>query len=220
MLAMSKTLEQIIAYDRFKHRYPDGCKVVCNKCDTEKSLDEFYIKFCNKNGSPSYSVRKPCKSCDQVRFKKVMKSKERPDWIPNDEFWHTIMYANFLIRACKKPVKRCYYCKEDKHRIFDFWHRQRGQFYTVYDLCKKCHILKSDMRKKANKEKTLAVNRVLHHKHSKAVSDSYVKKQIRRKSRTRKYKDDPSLLPTLNEQRLSLIKYRVDKFIKDNNQDT
>ena len=123
------------------------------------------------------------------------------------------LYVKFLNRCISRPLKTCPKCKESKLRHQDFTPRRRGNFYTTYDVCKPCHLINTKLRKKANIETYRARARKHHHRVCSAVTDGYVKRQIQRKIRYYKKTNSTKPIPSMEEQRNSLLLYRLTKIV-------
>jgi hypothetical protein len=113
---------------------------VCNKCNIEKPLDQYFKEIKKSNGRTYY--KKYCNDCfrkqsrDWKAKNKVKKNQviELPQ--PKEIIQPVVLKLEPEVLVIPDGYKECDTCKITKTKI-DFYHSQRGK---AFKNCKECHV--------------------------------------------------------------------------------
>ena len=96
----------------------------CNKCNIEKSIDEFWFRYINKNGTPIHD--RVCKKCKQIKHSSLETRKSSTEKYKNTDKYkntlrkHTLLKygisieeydemltrQNFVCKICSRPENK------------------------------------------------------------------------------------------------------------------
>lgn len=194
---------------------------ICKSCGISKDMHlNFRYRLSPSNSNPKYIFCiEHCNDCLDINRKTKLYSIKQlnfefPDWAVQLGYDKTYKYARFLEVCSTHPILKCGVCKLELNRYYDFYVSFRKQAYKSIPRCKKCSYVKNKWSRNNCKKKYLSNRRKRWTKLSEDLDPQYVRKVILDKKRCKIYKENPSLLPTVEEYTLTLAKKRLEKQIK------